>query len=256
MLIVTIHDVAPPTLPAVVALRELVGRWGAAHATLLAVPNFHGRAPLVEHVPTVAWLRRRADAGDEVALHGMRHLQTAPAGRVGALRARLFTAGEAEMLGAGAVDPDALAAARGELGELVKAPIHGFVAPAWLEPRGLDDVLSRLGFGWHETGIAIERLRDRRRTVSPVIGFATRSAVRTAASLAWAAAVVPVIERTASVAWPVRVALHPGDLASGPVLAMAARAIRRLVRAHPAVTTSAALGIAGGSCAGSSTSRA
>lgn len=47
---------------------------------------------------------------------------------------------------------------------------------AWLEPRGLGDVLAHIGFDWHETGLAIERLRDQRWIVSPVIGFATARA--------------------------------------------------------------------------------
>ena len=53
MLVVTIHDVAPPTLPAVAALRTLAAGWGAARVTLLAVPNFHGTAPLAGPPPTV-----------------------------------------------------------------------------------------------------------------------------------------------------------------------------------------------------------
>lgn len=243
MLVVTIHDVAPPTLPAVAALRELAAGWGATRVTLLAVPNFHGRAPLAEHAPTIDWLRRCGDAGDEVALHGIRHIQSAPAGVLGAVRARLFSAGEAEMLGAGAAEPGALALARDELAALVRAPIRGFVAPAWLEPRGLGDVLARLGFDWHETGLAIERLRDRQKLVSPVIGFATRTWPRQLASLAWAAALVPALEHAAA-ARPARIALHPSDLASARVIASAARAVRRLAAAYPAATTAAALGLA------------
>lgn len=238
MLIVTIHDVAPPTLAAAIALRDLATRCGAARATLLAVPNFHGKAPLVAHAPTVRWLRRCADAGDEVALHGLLHMQAAPAGVVGGLRARVATAGEGEMLGAGAADPDALVAARGELSALVGHPIRGFVAPAWLEPPRFAAVLSRIGFGWHETALWIERLRDRRWFASPVVGFATRTRMRAHASLAWAALTLPLLERTAL---PARIALHPGDLSSPRVIAAAERAMRRLVRVHPAVTTSAAL---------------
>ncbi len=244
MLVVTIHDVAPPMLAAVMELRSRARRWGATRATLLAVPNYHGVAPLAAHPPTIAWLRRCADAGDEIALHGLRHAQRAPAGALDALRARVFTAGEAEMLGAGAADRRALADARAELGAIVRSPIRGFVAPAWLEPAGFADVLAGLGFGWHETGLALERLRDRRWIASPVIGFATRSRSRTAAALAWAAALTPVLEPLARRGRPARVALHPGDVTSRPVLAAAERAIRRLVGVGAAVTTAVALGLA------------
>src|SRR5262249_42493764 len=187
-----------------------------------------------------------AAAGGGPARQGPRHTQAAPARPLGALRARAFTAGEAEMLGAGAAAPGPIARARDELRALVHAPIRGFVAPAWLEPRGLGDVLARIGLDWHETGVAIERLRDRRWIVSPVIGFATRTRARLAASLAWAAAMTPLLER-ASHDRPVRVALHPSDLASPRVLAAAARAVRRLAHGRPAVTTAVALGVASGS---------
>ena len=150
------------------------------------------------------------------------------------------------MLGADAPDPAALARARDELADLAGAAIRGFVAPAWLEPRGFGDVLARLGFDWHETGLAIERLPDRRRIAAPVIGFATRSRARLHASLAWAAMMVPVLEQLARCGRPARVALHPADLTSPRVLAAAERAIRRLGRDHRAVTTSVALGIARG----------
>jgi len=246
MLVVTIHDVAPPTLPAVTALRALAAHWGVARATLLAVPNFHGAAPLAGHAATVDWLRRCADAGDEVALHDLVHLQMAPTPRAApldALRARLLTAGEGEMLGRGAADPGALAVARDELAALVRASVRGFVAPAWLEPRGFADVLVRAGFDWHETGLAIERLRDRARLASPVIGFATRSRVRTAAALAWAATLTPALARLAPPGTPARVALHPGDLRSPRVLAAAERTIRRLRAGRAAATTATALGL-------------
>jgi hypothetical protein len=77
--------------------------------------------------------------------------------------------------------------------------------------------------------------------VSPVIGFATRTRARLTASLAWAAALTPLLART-SPDRPARIALHPSDLASPRVLAAAARAVCRLTRGRPAVTTAVALG--------------
>jgi hypothetical protein len=77
------------------------------------------------------------------------------------------------------------------------ATASGFVAPAWLEPRGPSDVLASVGFAWHETGLAIKRLADRRWIASPVIGFATRTPLRTAVALASAAALAPIGDRVA-----------------------------------------------------------
>ncbi len=243
MLVVTIHDVAPPHLAAVAALRTQARAWGATAVTLLAVPDFHGAAPLAASPATLAWLRGCAATGDEIALHGLRHVQEAPVrSRLDRARAALFTAGEGEMLGEGAADPVALGAARAALAAMTGARVDGFVAPAWLEPAGFGGVLARLGFRWHETGAMIESLPDRARRFAPVIGFATRSAWRERAARAWAALLTPLVDRWALIAGvPLRVALHPADLSSPAVMAAAERTIRTLAARWPALTTSAAL---------------
>ncbi len=238
MLVVSIHDVAPPFLPEVTALRARLGGWGVDAVTLLAVPDYHGRAPLDEHAATVRWLRRQATRGDEIALHGLVHRQEFPARRRrDRLRAAIFTAGEGEMLGAGQADPVRLAEARAALARMVGGPIDGFVAPAWLEPAGFEAVLARLGFVWHETAMSVARIAgEARRWRAPVIGFATRSRWRERAAVAWARALTPVLERMPETA-PVRVALHPGDLGSAAVMRAVERSVRRLMRRHRPVTT-------------------
>jgi hypothetical protein len=240
LLVVSIHDVAPPFLAEVSALRARLARWGVGAVTLLAVPDYHGRAPLDGDLATLRWLRRQHGGGDEIALHGIVHRQNRPAvRRRDRLRAALLTAGEGEMLGA--VEPRRLAEARARLARLVGAPIDGFVAPAWLEPAGFERVLAELGFGWHETAFSVARLAgEMRRHRTPVIGFATRTRWRERAAIAWAAALTPLLDRLPSAA-PVRVALHPGDLRSVAVMRAAERTVRRLLESHAAVTTTAAL---------------
>lgn len=254
MLIATIHDVAPPFLDEVEHLRRALRRWGVGAATLLAVPDYHGHAPLASCVRTVSWLRRCAARGDEIALHGVTHRQDAPApGRLDRLRAAALTAGEGEMLGAGAADPARLAWARAQLEELVEVRVAGFVAPAWLEPAGLAAVLAQLGFAWHETSMIVESLADGTAAVPavshriPVIGFATRSWWRERAALGWAAALAPAVDRWAArTGAPIRLALHPGDLGSPRVMRAAERVVRAVLARHPAVTTAAALAAARG----------
>jgi hypothetical protein len=239
MLIVTIHDVAPPFVAEVELLRVRLESWGVDAVTLLAVPDHHRRAPIEACARSVAWLRERVRRGDEVALHGIHHRQEAPASRcLDRVRAGVVTAGEGEMLGDGADEPTRLAAARDRLAATIGAPVAGFVAPAWLEKPSLPRRLERLGFRWHETSLVVEGLGEgARRYRVPVIGFATRSGLRLGAALAWAAAMTPL-----AIHAPVaRVALHPGDAHSPPVLAAAERALRRLVRFHRPVTTGEAL---------------
>lgn len=242
MLVVTIHDVAPAHLDAVSKLRFRLANWGVTSATLLAVPNYHERGCLEACARTVNWLRARARAGDEIALHGVTHRAKGP-GKciVDRMRARMWTAGEGEMVAANAPTSGALAVARDKLARLVGAPVRGFVAPAWLEPTDLAGRLAAVGFGWHETSMTLERLNDRTRVVGPVIGFATRSSFRMRAAITWSRALTPVVGRLVSHA---RVALHPGDLGSSAVMTEAERVIRLLVKRYAVVTTSAALALA------------
>jgi predicted deacetylase len=242
MLIVTIHDVAPPHLDAVRALRDAAHAWGVTSATLLAIPDHHGRAPLERCPATVRWLSAAAAAGDEIALHGLTHRQASPAPRLlDRARARLLTDGEAEMLSASAPSAFRLAGARAELEDLLGTPVRGFVAPAWLEPPRFAATLHAAGFAWHETALRLRYVAPAVRGtcgtwhLTPAIGFATRSSWRELASRVWA--------RALALRAPARVALHPSDLRSPRVMALAERIVRALTARHPAVTTSSALGL-------------
>ncbi|HXI54936.1 MAG TPA: DUF2334 domain-containing protein [Polyangia bacterium] len=247
-LLASIHDVAPPHLEAARRLRDFLGERGVERATLLAVPNFHGVHPLERAGETVRWLRERAAAGDEVCLHGGTHRQERSIGRRGdRLRSALLTAGEGECL---ALDPAARARLLGDgkrrLEELLGGPVYGFIAPAWLEPRGFGDDVRAAGFRWHEGSLWIESFAagdgKARRRYAPVIGFATRSRARLLASVAWGTLLAPILACRPPQRRPfARVALHPSDLGSPLVLATAARVLKTLQATCPPTTYQAAL---------------
>jgi uncharacterized protein len=229
MLLVSIHDVAPPHLDVVARMRDDLARWGAARVTLLAIPDYHGRAPLERSPHTGRWLRRSAEAGDEIALHGYHHRQRGSIpSRLDRLRARALTAGEGECLALAEVDRRRmLHQGRRIVEDAIGRAVEGFVAPAWLEPRGFGRHLAAAGFHWHEGSTWIERLDPGARTLAPVIGFATRTRAREIASRAWAAGIAASLAPLATRGLaPIRIALHPADATSPAVM----RAIERLVR--------------------------
>lgn len=249
LLAVAIHDVAPRWLPEVTALRDSLARWGVERVTHLAVPHFHRGVRLVEHPATCRWLRDRAAAGDEIALHGYHHLQRGtPTSLLDRLRARMWTAGEGECLDPAEDLSALLTRGRAELASIFSpAPSSalGFVAPAWLEPHGFSSLLTRLGFAWHETSRFVERLSPspssarRRRLFSPVIGFATRTPLRESLSVAWARL---LLATTFSPSSPtrlsaLRIAVHPADLRSSCVMSALERSVRRALTFARPVTT-------------------
>jgi uncharacterized protein len=243
-LLVSLHDVAPPHLRVLRRLRDELERWGVARATLLVVPEYHG-VPLEGSPETLAWLRARVAAGDEVALHGCVHRQR---GRIprwrDRVRARLFTAGEGECLAQSDGEREAmLIEGKRRLEQVYGRPVRGFVAPAWLEPAGFGAHLAAAGFRWHEGSGWLEHRPPPvtgtgwRRQRGPVIGFATRSRARLLASLAWARLVAPAaagLARRGGI--PARVAFHPADAGSAAVTRQLERVVRRLAAALPART--------------------
>jgi uncharacterized protein len=241
LLAVTIHDVAPRWLSEVRTLRTSLAHWGVPRVTLLAVPHFHHGIRLVDHAATRSWVAQCAEDGDEIALHGYHHVQHgAPTSLIDRARARLWTAGEGECLRPAAPLAELLRRGRDELSQILPSPPAGFVAPAWLEPRGFAITLARLGFSWHETSRFVESLASSspqpspRRISSPAIGYATRTPLREALSLAWARAL-----SAASPLLPVlRLALHPADLRSSRVMSSLEHITRLAVATRRAVTTS------------------
>jgi predicted deacetylase len=127
---VVVHDVAPGTWAATRRLLATITQVGTMPVTLLAVPRYHGeqRDPAFEH-----WLMDRAAGGDEIALHGYRHLDDGePRGWIDSFTRRTYTRGEGEFSDL-SFDEAMLRIDAGLawLHELGVRP-DGFVAPAWL----------------------------------------------------------------------------------------------------------------------------
>lgn len=202
--------------------REVEALWALCEhqgirPALFVVPSWHGGHHLEEHPAFVHWITRRAEEGAELFLHGERHDELGLKRGVGdTLRAFGRTDGEGEFLTLGAAE----ARRRIERGvrrfhALGLDPI-GFVAPAWLARRETYAAVSSLGLSFSEDDRRIHLHQRASSIPSPVIRWSARSTWRAALSVGIARVRVH-LEPTS----PIRVALHPADLAS--------RAVRRSV---------------------------
>jgi uncharacterized protein len=130
-LCVVVHDVAPATWAATRRLLDALAEVGNIPVTLLAVPRYHGEER--DHEFERWLIDRAAKHGDEIALHGYRHVEDGqPRGWVDRLIRQSYTRGEGEF----ADLPFDEASRRIDMGltwlrELGVRPA-GFVAPAWL----------------------------------------------------------------------------------------------------------------------------
>jgi predicted deacetylase len=236
---VSIHDVSPAWSTEVDDALRMCHRAGAKPA-LLVVPDFHGRAPLLADPAFCEKLRRLQADGHEVYLHGLRH-QSAPrwvrrgrdegwrGGRIAWLLAqRVVSAGEAELSD---VTP-AEGRMRVEEGERVLREgglrLDGYVAPAWSMPPWLLPLLAARGYRYSEDHLRIYDPAAGRSRASVVLNWATRSAARRVSTVAWCR-----VAKHAVWAFPMRVAIHPGDMRV-PAIRREVAAILSWAKALPA----------------------
>jgi predicted deacetylase len=210
---VSIHDVSPAWSDEIEAALELCAQAGI-RPSLLVVPNFHGRAPLLDDVRFCARLRELQGAGHETFLHGFFHQSRAryePAhgpGRPAWLFAqRVASGGEAEMNDVSIEE----GLARVVDGERVLRDaglrVDGFVAPAWSMPPWLLPLLAGRGYRFTEDHLRVYDPAARRARLSVVLNWATRSPGRLLSSVAWCR-----VAKRARWIGSARIAIHPADM--------------------------------------------
>lgn len=175
---------------------------------MLVVPNHWGDAPILRGSSFATRLRRWADSGIEMFLHGYYHRDQAQHhGSADRLRARFMTAGEGEFLGLSRSEATSrIAEGRALIEDVVGRRVDGFVAPAWLYGNGALEAL---------TESAIPLAEDHMRVWSPatgtelawgpVITWASRTRGRLASSLFAAAALRHAPLKV------LRIGVHPPD---------------------------------------------
>ena len=230
-LCVVIHDVAEARLAGCERVIAAVHEVAPLPLTFLAVPRFHHAAP----TPTFEqWLSERSRRGDELALHGLTHVdEGVPHSPLDRLRRHVYTRGEGEFWDLH--EASATARLREGIDWFARKgwPLHGFVAPAWLLGPGAWAALRRCReFAYTATLRHLHLLPGDERITSQAIVYSTSTAWRRQSSIAWTA----VLNRML-VANPVlRFELHPHDADHAGVRLSWQRALERAVRQREAMT--------------------
>ena len=229
LLLASIHDVGPRFEREIDALAELFGRrLGGLNFAMLVVPDHWGGNPLLPGTPFARRLRDWAEQGVEMFVHGWYHKDRARHAGLAGFKARHMTAGEAEFLGLGREEAARrMAAGRKLVEDITGKAAAGFVAPAWLYGEGALAALRSSDFALAEDHLRVWRPQSGETLArGPVITWASRSPIRTASSLAFAA-----LARTALQPLDVvRVAAHPGDTSKATILSSIEHTLARLSR--------------------------
>ncbi|MCX5767677.1 MAG: polysaccharide deacetylase family protein [Gemmatimonadetes bacterium] len=212
-LLVTIHDVTPALQPRVETLWSMCAAHGIVPG-LLVIPDWHGVAPIEQDPSFLQWVRARAADGAEIFLHGERHDEVGlPRGWQDEWRAVGRTNKEGEFL---TLDlPQARARIDRGIARLTAqglTPI-GFVPPAWLARPDTHVAARNAGLAVSEDDATIYLHSSGTTRRSPVLRWSARGAFRS-----WGSNVQAQLRWTLQRRVPVmRIALHPGDLASAAV---------------------------------------
>lgn len=241
-LCIAVHDIAPATWPESDALFDLLRDVGSPPATLLVVPDYHGRGRVEDDRAFVRTIDARIAKGDEIALHGYRHVDDGPAphGAYEWWQRRHLTASEGEFAALTECDAEMRLRAGLAMFERLRWNAAGFVAPAWLLGAGARAALARIGLRYTSTLMHLESLADGRRIVAPAISASARHAWRRWTSRQWLGAARIGTRRVPLL----RIVLHPAD-AHDPRLMQAWRTLLEVLLAdRTALTKSDAIAAA------------
>jgi len=232
LLLLSIHDVSPRTEGAVDRLRDHLGRHAPEdRMALLVVPNHWGEARITAGTAFAGRLRRWAESGAEIFLHGWFHRDSGGhRTRAARFKARHMTAGEGEFLGLDrATAVGRMRAGKALIEDITGRDLAGFIAPAWLYGPGALEALADCGFALAEDHWKVwQPMTGRVLSRNPVLTWASRSPGRVASSL-FAARLLPPFLRRMPVA---RIGVHPGDAGVPALMASIDRAIAYVAKSH------------------------
>lgn len=231
-LLVAIHDVTPAHSDRLEKIVSLVERIvGPGKAALLVVPDFHGKAQLDSDRNFQTLLRRWAEAGNEIFLHGYYHLEgTCRDEATRSWKAKYLTAGEGEFLALG-YDEAASRLREGQklVEEATGRPVSGFVAPAWLYGPAAKQAISDQGFRLAEDHFKVWNPATGEVLIrGPVITYASRTPLRLLTSLLWSY-IAGVLLKPSPV---VRIGVHPHDWDAPELVDEIQRTLTHFVKSH------------------------
>ena len=233
LLLASIHDVGPRFESEVDQLADLLGGvLGGPKFAMLVVPDHWGVAPLGQAPAFRARLRRWADQGVEMFVHGWYHKDLAEHTGVTGFKARHLTAGEGEFLGLSQAEAARrMADGKALVEDAIGRPAAGFIAPAWLYGEGARAALPGARFALAEDHMRVwDPVSGTILARGPVVTWASRSRPRQLSSLAVAAVARAAFHGLEVV----RIATHPGDTGVPALLESIARTCACFARQRPA----------------------
>ena len=233
---IALHDVSPATWRDCAVLLRMLDDAGATPLTLLVVPDYHFRAPVAADRAFVEAMNERLWRGDELVLHGLHHIDTAPPPRTlrGYVERRIFTRAEGEFAALPLDEAVTRIAAGVELFDALRWPLSGFVPPAWLANDSARAALARSAhpFTYMTVRSGIYSLPEWRFERTANLCYSPDTVLRRACSRLAIRHELRLARRTPLL----RISLHPQDAREPPVLAHWRELVGAAIATRHAVT--------------------
>ena len=208
-LVVSIHDVAPPTRQVAEEMLADLAAHGVRTTSLLVVPNYHHSGAAMADRSFMQWLRDLEAAGHEIVIHGYFHQR--PRRETDNLRARVvtrsYTNDEGEFYDLGYDEAlERITRARDEFKAAGLAP-RGFIAPAWLLSAEAERAAADAEMEYTTRLTKVHDLRTAESFAARSLVYSVRSSWRRITSLAWNGTLCRLMWEAPLL----RIGLHPPD---------------------------------------------
>jgi hypothetical protein len=225
-LIVSVHDVAPPTQRAADEIINELARRGVDRCSLLVVPNYHRTGEAMADQDFVRWLRDLEAAGHEVVIHGYFHQRprSAKEGWRARFLTRWYTRGEGEFFDLEYEEAlRRIVEARDQFAAAGLKP-RGFIAPARLLGPAAERAAADAEMEYTTRLTTVCDLRTGDTVSARSLVYSVSKPWRRTTSLCWNGA----LQRALADAPLLRLGIHPPDLQHPAIW----RQISRIARAQ------------------------
>src|SRR5262249_49312341 len=208
-LVVSLHDVAPPTQQIATKIISELGRHGLRVCSILVVPDYHHQGLFARHREFVTWLRGLEEDGHEIVIHGYFHQR--PPHTKESLRDKLltkfYTQNEGEFYDLNYEEAlRRITKARDEFRAQGLKP-RGFIAPAWLLGGEAERAVCDAQLEYTTRLRSVCDLRSGNVFPARTLVYSVHNAWRCALSRSWNAALFH-LSKTKTL---LRISIHPRD---------------------------------------------
>ncbi len=233
-LVVSIHDVTPATMPRVEMILAELDKLRIRRTSLLVIPNYHERLPILEHPHFIEKMKALAVKGHDVVLHGYFHKRKRRRGEsfLKRLMTRVYTSNEGEFYDIS--EERAMEKILQGLSDLRSCGLNpnGFVAPAWLLSAGGESAARTLGLQFtNRLGSTLD-LQQGTLIKSQSLVWSVRSPLRVATSIKWNRNLEARLKPNPLM----RMSIHPVDFDHDAVAAQILRIAGRAAKERTAMT--------------------